>query len=70
MAQQQTQGRMNVNHAHKEDFMRTPGISESVAQKIIEYRDQNGPFRSWQDLEKVPGLNAGMIKALKENASI
>lgn len=37
-------------------FTQIPGVGESVAAKIIESRIQDGPFRSWRDLERVSGI--------------
>jgi len=40
-------------------------MGKDHAKKIIEYRNQNGPFKSWEDLKRVPGLPGNMLDTLK-----
>jgi protein Tex len=47
---------INLNTASKHLLAYVSGIGPSVAQNIIEYRKQNGPFNSRQELRKVPRL--------------
>jgi competence protein ComEA len=53
---QQPGGKVNINSATESDFENLPGIGPVLAQKIVDYRDQHGPFRSIQDLMKVSGI--------------
>jgi len=71
MAQQKpkSQARMKLNMAKKEELMRA-GIDESIAQKVIDYRNQNGPFRSWQDLGNIQGLGSDVMRTLKQRTEI
>lgn len=41
-----------------------PGIGPTLAKRIMEYRQHNGGFRGWQELEKVPGIGPGTLKKL------
>ena len=36
------------------------------ADAIIKYRDQNGPFKQWEDLKKVPGIDPGKLESKKD----
>lgn len=47
---------INVNTATYEQLMTLPDIKADVAQAIVDYRAQNGPFKSMDDLDKVPGI--------------
>jgi uncharacterized protein len=47
---------VDVNLASAKLLARVSGLNESLAQNIVAHRDQNGPFRSRQDLLKVPRL--------------
>jgi uncharacterized protein len=47
---------VDVNTASASLLGYVAGISKKVAQAIVEYRDQNGPFRSRSELKKVKGL--------------
>ncbi|HBK30103.1 MAG TPA: RNA-binding transcriptional accessory protein, partial [Porphyromonadaceae bacterium] len=47
---------VNVNTASKHLLMYVSGLGESLAQNIVDYRTQNGPFDSRSQLKKVPRL--------------
>jgi len=49
---------ININTAGKDDLCFIKGVGPSIAQKIIDHREQKGPFKSAKDLEKVPGIGA------------
>ena len=49
-------GKININQATEEDLILLPGIGETLAKRIVEYRDQNGPFTLLEDLQKVSGI--------------
>jgi competence ComEA-like helix-hairpin-helix protein len=42
------------------------GITDKEAEAIVKHREQNGPFKSWQDVAKVPGVDAKKIEAAKD----
>jgi competence protein ComEA len=45
-----------INRATLEDLKRLPDIRSDVAQAILDYRAQRGPFLSMEDLDNVPGI--------------
>jgi len=65
-AAQQPGGKVNINNASVSDFDGLPGIGPVLAQKIVDYRDQHGPFHSVQDLMKVSGIGQKKFDSLKD----
>ncbi|MHC5082531.1 MAG: Tex family protein [Planctomycetota bacterium] len=49
---------VEVNTASKQILMYVAGLGPQLAQKIVEYRNDNGPFQSRKELTKVPRLGA------------
>ncbi|MFA5628385.1 MAG: helix-hairpin-helix domain-containing protein [Thiohalomonadaceae bacterium] len=43
------------------------GVGEKRAAAIVEYRKQNGPFKSVDDLTKVPGIGAKVLEDNRQN---
>src|SRR5262245_19111617 len=56
---------VNINTATKEELTSLKGIGEKRAQDIIDYRTKNGPFKSVDDLVKVPGIGPGRMKQIR-----
>lgn len=57
-------GRININQAGESELELLPGIGPSLAGKIVEYRAQNGPFQSPDDLMNVSGIGAAKLEDL------
>lgn len=55
---------LNVNKASAEEFGMLFGIDDTTAQGVVAYRDQQGGFKTIDDLRKAPGLDAARIDAL------
>ena len=58
-------GRINLNKAPADELATGLSISKDTAAGIVIYREKNGPFKTWQDLEKVPGLDMKKIQDKK-----
>ena len=63
------QARINVNTATAEELEGLPGIGEVIAARIIAYREQNGPFRSVDDLIHVQGISDQTIDKFRDLAT-
>ncbi|MDE1921674.1 MAG: helix-hairpin-helix domain-containing protein [Candidatus Omnitrophica bacterium] len=57
---------ININTARADQLQMLPGIGATLAQRILVYRRQNGPFRSLQDLRHVKGITAKRLRQIKE----
>jgi len=56
---------LDLNTATVEQLDGLPGIGPTTAQKIVDYRQSHGPFRSVAELDAVPGIGQGRIEQLK-----
>jgi competence protein ComEA len=63
-------GKVDLNTATVADLDTLPGVGPATAAKIIADRDENGPFRSPEDLMRVPGIGAKRFDALKDLVSV
>lgn len=58
--------RIDINKATVEELMNLPGIGESKAKSIVEYRQANGRFASIEDLMLIPGIKEGIYNQIKD----
>lgn len=61
-----TPGKINLNTATIEQFDALPGIGPAIAQRIIDYRTQNGDFKKIDDLKKVRGIGDALFDQIKD----
>ena len=61
---------ININTADASEFEKLPGIGPSYAQRIVEFRKENGPFKTKQDLIRVRGIGKKRIEKIKSYISI
>ncbi len=55
---------IHINYAGVEDLCALKGVGPKLAEKILAFRTQNGPFSGPQDLEKVPGIGKKKMEGL------
>lgn len=63
-------GKININSADKESLMNLPGIGESKADLIIDYRQSNGMFTSIEDIMKIQGIKEGVFNKIKDSITV
>ena len=66
----QTSEKININTATQEELTSLSGIGESKAKSIIKYREENGNFKSIEDIMKVSGITENLSATLQENLPV
>ena len=56
---------ININNASAKDLEALPGIGESTALKIVDYRNKNGSFKTIEDIKNVNGIGESKFNMLK-----
>ena len=56
---------VNINTASAAEFEGLPGIGATMAARIVEYRQKNGPFKKIEDLMNVQGIGEKSFLKLK-----
>lgn len=62
-----TQEKVNINSASQTELETLPGIGPSTAAKIISYRNENGKFKSIEDIKNVSGIGDSKFNNIKDN---
>ena len=65
-----TTNKININTANIEELKQLNGIGDAKAKAIIEYRTENGKFKSLEDLLKVSGISQTIYAKIKENITL
>ncbi len=61
---------VNINSASKEELDGLKGIGPAKAQAIVDYRRKNGPFKTVDDLENVPGIGPATLKDIRGSVMV
>lgn len=60
----------HINSSNTNDIVKTVGIGESEAERLVSYRDEHGPFRSFDDLMNVPGFGPSTVEKIKSECDL
>lgn len=63
-------GKLNLNTATREELLMLPGIGETKADAILEYRDSHGSFTSIEELMNIAGIKQGVFDNVKEYITV
>ncbi len=56
---------VDINKGTATDLVAVPGIGKSLAQRIVDFREKNGPFGQVDDLLKVQGIGEKSLEKLR-----
>jgi competence protein ComEA len=63
-------GAININTAPSADLEKLPGIGPKTAERIVEYRQKNGPFKKIEELMNVRGVGEKNFLKLKDMVNV
>lgn len=63
-------GKVELNQADKETLKSIPGIGEKLAQRIIEYRAQQGDFKDAEELKNVKGVGEAKFEKIRDTVYV
>lgn len=58
--------KVDINRAEIWLLEALPGIGKTLSQRIVDYRQKNGPFRNTKDLLKVDGIGSDKYKQIQD----
>jgi len=64
------EGQVNVNQASAEQLALLPRVGPAIAQRIVEFREENGPFEQLEDLMLVRGIGEKTYDLIAPRATL
>ena len=68
--EEQSPQKIDINRADPWLLEALPGIGEVLAQSILDYRSENGPFKRIEDLLKVSGIGEATFDKIKDYITV
>lgn len=68
--EESSSGKININKADSSKLQDIPGVGPATAQKIIEYREQFGAFKTVDDIKNVSGIGEKTFESMKEYITV
>jgi competence protein ComEA len=56
---------IDLNRATAQDLTQLPGVGEAIAKRIVDFREQHGPFKRVEDLMKVKGIGEKSLEKIR-----
>ena len=67
---EESQGVVNINTAGVEELSLLPRVGGVVAQRIVDFREQNGRFKALEDLMLVKGIGEKTFELIRPHVSL
>ena len=62
--------KLDLNQASANDLTQLPGVGPQLAKAIVDERTRRGGFKSWDELDTVPGVGPARMETLKAAVEI
>jgi comEA protein len=62
--------RININKASVEELVELPRVGQAVAERIVAFREENGPFKKVEDLKSVRGIGDKVFDQIRPNIRV
>jgi competence protein ComEA len=62
--------KVNINSAGLNELQSLPRVGPKLAQRILDFRKENGPFKRPEDLLKVKGIGEKMFRSFKDLVTV
>jgi comEA protein len=69
-AQKTSEKKININTASLTELQELPRIGERVAQRIIDFRKENGNFKKIEEIMKVQGIGEKVFNQIKDRITV
>jgi competence protein ComEA len=66
----QPAGKININTATVEELQKIPGIGAVLAQRIVDFRNENGPFELVTELTRVTGIGLDRLTQIMDYITV
>ena len=57
--------RIDLNRATARELVQLPGVGEVIAKRIVDFREEHGPFKRVEDLMKVKGIGEKSLDRIR-----
>lgn len=61
---------IDINKATAVELTAIPGVGNAIAQRIVEFRDKQGPFRRVEDLLKIKGIGEKSFQKIRPHVKV
>lgn len=61
---------IDLNSASRDELQELPGIGPTLAERIVSYRRQHGPFEQVEDLLQVAGIGEATLAGLRDQVTV
>ena len=63
-------GRISLNRATASDLETLPGVGPVTAQRIVDHREEHGPYATLEDLLDVSGIGEAKLDAIRDSVVV